>query len=90
MITDGTKNTYITDTTSKDSVEIPGSKQEVLAFDLGEDYNQKNVSLPEQNDTIEELLLRRLSELLKIPVEAFRILMKSRQYTLYPILLRIV
>lgn len=52
--------------------EMLGIKQEALAYDLGEDWNQKKVSLLEQKDTIEEPLLRRLSEVLKIPVEAFQ------------------
>jgi hypothetical protein len=43
-----------------------------LAFDLGEDWNQKKVSLLEQKEIIEDLLLKRISEVLKIPVEAFQ------------------
>lgn len=49
-----------------------GIKQEALAFDLGEDWNQKKISLLEQKETIEDPLLKRISEVLKIPVEAFQ------------------
>ena len=49
-----------------------GIKQEALAFDLGEDWNQKKVSLLEQKETIEDPLLQKISEVLKIPVEAFQ------------------
>lgn len=50
--------------------EMLGIKQEALAFDLGEDWNQKKISLLEQKETIEDPLLKRISEVLKIPVEA--------------------
>lgn len=49
-----------------------GIKQEALAFDLGEDWNQKKISLLEQKETIEDPLLKKISEVLKIPVEAFQ------------------
>jgi len=52
--------------------EMLGIKQEALAFDLGEDWNQKKVSLLEQKETIEDPLLQKISEMLKIPVEAFQ------------------
>ncbi|GEN74406.1 helix-turn-helix domain-containing protein [Chryseobacterium hagamense] len=52
--------------------EMLGIKQEALAFDLGEDWNQKKVSLLEQKDVIEDSLLQQISEALKIPTEAFR------------------
>ncbi|MPT32061.1 MAG: XRE family transcriptional regulator [Chryseobacterium sp.] len=52
--------------------EMLGIKQEALAFDLGEDWNQKKISLLEQKDVVEEALLKRISEVLKIPVEAFQ------------------
>jgi hypothetical protein len=42
------------------------------AFDLGEDWNQKKVSLLEQKEIIEDPLLKKISEVLKIPVEAFQ------------------
>ncbi|MDC8098547.1 helix-turn-helix transcriptional regulator [Chryseobacterium rhizosphaerae] len=52
--------------------EMLGIKQEALAFDLGGDWNQKKVSLLEQKETIEDPLLQKISEVLKIPVEAFQ------------------
>lgn len=52
--------------------EMLGIKQEALAFDLGDDWNQKKISLLEQKEIIEDPLLKKISELLKIPVEAFQ------------------
>ncbi len=52
--------------------EMLGIKQEALAFDLGEDWNQKKISLLEQKDVIEDPLLKKISDVLKIPVEAFQ------------------
>ncbi len=49
-----------------------GIKQEALALDLGDDWNQKKISLLEQRETIENQLLEKISEVLKIPVEAFQ------------------
>ncbi len=52
--------------------EMLGIKQEALAFELGDEWNQKKISLLEQKDVIEENLLKQISILLKIPVEAFQ------------------
>ncbi|MGX5685463.1 helix-turn-helix domain-containing protein [Chryseobacterium cucumeris] len=52
--------------------EMLGIKQEALALDLGDDWNQKKISLLEQKETIEDPLLQKISEVLKIPVEAFQ------------------
>ncbi|RXM41068.1 transcriptional regulator [Chryseobacterium sp. CH21] len=52
--------------------EMLGIKQEALAHDLGDDWNQKKISLLEQKETIENQLLEKISEVLKIPVEAFQ------------------
>ncbi|WP_139422291.1 helix-turn-helix domain-containing protein [Chryseobacterium mulctrae] len=52
--------------------EMLGIKQEALAFDLGEEWNQKKISLLEQKDVIEDDLLKAISNTLKIPVEAFQ------------------
>jgi len=52
--------------------EMLGIKQEALAFDLGEEWNQKKISLLEQKDVIEDDLLKAISVALKIPVEAFQ------------------
>lgn len=50
--------------------EMLGIKQEVLAFDLGKDWNQKKISLLEQKEVIDNSLLQQISKVLKIPVEA--------------------
>jgi transcriptional regulator with XRE-family HTH domain len=52
--------------------EMLGIKQEALAFDLGEEWNQKKISMLEQKDVIEDDLLQAISTALKIPVEAFQ------------------
>ncbi len=52
--------------------EMLGIKQEALAFDLGDDWNQKKISLLEQKDVIEDNLLKQISNSLRIPVEAFQ------------------
>lgn len=52
--------------------EMMGIKQEVLAFELGEDWSQKKVSLLEQKEEIEEELLRQVAEVLKVPAEAIK------------------
>lgn len=52
--------------------EMLGIKQEALAYDLGEDWNQKKISMLEQKDVIEDSLLKQISTSLKIPVEAFQ------------------
>ncbi|UUF15520.1 MULTISPECIES: XRE family transcriptional regulator [Flavobacterium] len=52
--------------------EMLNIKQEGLAYDLGEDWNQKKISLLEQKDVIEDNLLKQISAVLNIPVEAFK------------------
>nr|WP_314499726.1 helix-turn-helix transcriptional regulator [uncultured Chryseobacterium sp.] len=52
--------------------EMLGIKQEALAFDLGDDWNQKKVSLLEHKEIINDSLLQKISEVLKIPVEAIQ------------------
>ena len=52
--------------------EMLGIKQEALAFDLGNDWNQKKISMLEQKDEIEYNILNQISEALRIPVEAFQ------------------
>lgn len=52
--------------------EILGIKQDALAFDLGEEWNQKKTSVLEQKEVIEDHLLKAISNVLKIPVEAFQ------------------
>ncbi len=49
-----------------------GIKQDALAFELGDDWNQQKVSLLEQKETIDTALLQQISGALKIPVEAIQ------------------
>lgn len=50
--------------------EMLGIKQDALAFDLGEEWNQKKISLLEQKETVEVDILEKISHILKVPVEA--------------------
>lgn len=50
--------------------EILGIKQEALADELGDGWNQKKVSLLEQRETIETNILTQVAAILKIPVQA--------------------
>ncbi|MDQ6761051.1 MAG: helix-turn-helix domain-containing protein [Bacteroidota bacterium] len=52
--------------------EMLGIKQEALAYELGDDWNQKKVSLLEQKESIEEDLLEQVAKVLKVPVEAIK------------------
>jgi len=52
--------------------EMLGIKQDALAADLGDDWNQQKISLLEQKETIEPAILKRVSEIMKLPVEAFQ------------------
>jgi transcriptional regulator with XRE-family HTH domain len=52
--------------------EMLGIKQDVLAAELGDDWNQQKVSLLEQKETIDASILKQVSEILKIPVEAIQ------------------
>ncbi|MBW3470039.1 helix-turn-helix transcriptional regulator [Arthrospiribacter ruber] len=52
--------------------EMLGIKQEVLAHELGEDWSQKKISLLEQRELIEEDILKQVSQILRIPVEAIQ------------------
>lgn len=52
--------------------EMLGVKQDALAYELGEGWTQKKISLLEQKETIELPLLQEISNTLKIPVEAFQ------------------
>ncbi|CAM3020227.1 helix-turn-helix transcriptional regulator [Chryseobacterium flavum] len=47
-----------------------GIKQEALAFELGDDWNQKKISLLEQKEMVESDILTQVAQILKVPVEA--------------------
>ncbi len=52
--------------------EMLGIKQEALALELGDDWNQRKVSLLEQKEVIEEELLSQVAKVLKVPVDAIK------------------
>ena len=52
--------------------EMLGIKQDALAFELGDDWNQQKISLLEQKEIIDNGLLQQISAALKIPVEAIK------------------
>lgn len=49
-----------------------GMKQEGLALELGEDWNQRKVSLLEQKEVIEPELLDQVAKVLRVPADAIR------------------
>jgi len=50
--------------------EMLGIKQEALAFELGEDWSQKKISMLEQKELIENDILDQVAKILKVPVQA--------------------
>jgi transcriptional regulator with XRE-family HTH domain len=52
--------------------EMLGIKQEALALELGDDWNQRKISLLEQKETIESDLLEQIAKVLKVPAEAIK------------------
>ncbi|MEO6286702.1 MAG: XRE family transcriptional regulator [Dyadobacter sp.] len=52
--------------------DMLGIKQDFLAFELGEDWNQQKISLLEQKEKIDADLLEQVSAILKIPADAIR------------------
>ncbi|ABQ05876.1 helix-turn-helix domain-containing protein [Flavobacterium johnsoniae] len=50
--------------------EMLGIKQEALAFELGEDWSQKKISILEQKELIETDILAQVAKILKVPVQA--------------------
>ncbi len=52
--------------------EMLGIKQEGLAYELGEDWNQKKVSLLEQKEEVEQQILEQVAKVLKVPAEAIK------------------
>ena len=49
-----------------------GLKQEALAFELGDDWSQKRVSLLEAKEVIEDEILAEVARALKVPAEAIK------------------
>lgn len=52
--------------------EMLGIKQERLAFELGDEWSQKRVSLLEQKEVVEQEILDQVSQILKVPAEAIK------------------
>jgi transcriptional regulator with XRE-family HTH domain len=52
--------------------EMMAVKQDALAFELGEDWNQQKISLLEQKEKIDNDILEQVAAILKIPAEAIR------------------
>lgn len=52
--------------------ELFGLKQEALAWELGEDWSQKRVSTLEQKEVIEQDILEKVAQILKVPAEAIK------------------
>lgn len=52
--------------------EMLGIKQEGLALELGDDWNQRKISLLEQKEVIDDGLLQQIAGVLKVPVEAIK------------------
>ena len=52
--------------------EMLGIKQEGLAYELGEDWTQKRVSLLEQKETIDQDILDQVAKILQVPTDAIK------------------
>lgn len=52
--------------------EILGMKQEALALEMGEDWNQRKISLLEQKDEIDDPTLEEVAKGLKVSVDAIK------------------
>ena len=52
--------------------EMLGMKQDALASALGEDWNQKKISLLEAKESIEAPILEDVAKALKVPVDAIK------------------
>lgn len=52
--------------------EMLGMKQEALAVELGDDWNQKKVSLLEAKEEIEPELLQQVARALRVPEQAIK------------------
>ncbi|OJX55579.1 MAG: transcriptional regulator, partial [Flavobacterium sp. 38-13] len=50
--------------------EMLGIKQDALAYELGDDWNQKKISLLEQKESVEKDILEQVAKILKVPSEA--------------------
>jgi len=68
---------YTTAETLNVSGKLFGIKQEALALELGDDWNQQRISLLEQKEEIADNILEEIAKVLKVPAEAIKNLMKQ-------------
>lgn len=52
--------------------EVLGIKQETLAIELGEGWNQVKISVLEQKEEVEDVLLEKIAKFLNVPVVALK------------------
>lgn len=52
--------------------EMMGIKQEALAMELGDDWNQKKVSRLEEKEIVEADILRQVAAILKVPEDVIK------------------
>ena len=52
--------------------EMLGIKQEALALELGDDWNQKKVSRLEEKEVIEDEIMEQVAAILKVPADAIK------------------
>ena len=52
--------------------ELLQLKQEALASELGEDWNQRKISLLEQKEVIDEEILQKVAGVMNLPVDIFK------------------
>lgn len=52
--------------------EMLGVKQDALAYELGDGWNQKKVSLLEARETVEPYVLDRVAQILHVPAQAIK------------------
>jgi transcriptional regulator with XRE-family HTH domain len=62
--------------------EMMGIKQEGLALELGDDWNQRKISLLEQKELIEPELLEQVAKVLKVPVDAIKNFTEEAAYNI--------
>lgn len=65
--------------------EMLGIKQEALAVELGEEWNQRKVSVLEGKEVIDDELLEQIANALRGLLKQSKILMKKLQSTIFKI-----
>jgi transcriptional regulator with XRE-family HTH domain len=59
--------------------EMQGMKQERLAYELGQGWNVEKMFLLEQQEMIEDSLLKQIADILKVSVEAIKNFEEGKQ-----------